>query len=165
MSQESLLDFWGTQTRIIGDLIEPWKAEHELATTSHIFEKLCPSLVLGCERLQLALPALKRSLFQRHRDESVLALGTKYYQFYKDQLEICESAASIARDVVEEGFALPSLPRLEIAIRELAAFIEGEVDQLPRIRPEILAISSEQYERGEYQSAREFLDELRRRAD
>ena len=164
--QDSLLDYCGTQARGIGDMIEPWKADHERATIAHALDKMFPLIIEGCQLARDSFPRLKRNLFDtHHRNESVLLLGSKYHDAYKSYIENCESLLVIAREVVGEGFDISTLAGAEEAIQGLRQFFETEVDQLPRIDREAIARSTEQYERGEYRSAREVFDELRRRSE
>src|SRR5260221_12023416 len=96
-TQDSLLDYCGSQTRLIGEMIEPWKAEHKGATIAHALDKMFPLIIEGCELLRESFPQLKRNLFDaHHRNESVLLLGSKYYDGYKNYIEDCESLLSIA---------------------------------------------------------------------
>jgi hypothetical protein len=165
-TQDSLLDYCGTQARLIGDMIEPWEADHEGATIAHALDKLFPLIVEGCELLREKFPQLKRNLFVAcEQGESVLLLGSKYYDGYKKYIEDCESLLSIARDRQAEGLEISTLAGAEAAVQRLRQFFDIEVDHLPRIRPEVIALSTEQYERGEYRSAREVFDELRRRSE
>jgi hypothetical protein len=162
-AQDSLLDYCGTHARLIGDMIEPWKADHESATIAHVLESMFPILIRGCELFIEAFPPLKQNLVDaHHRNESVLALGSKYYDNYKNYLETCEPLLTTARELVGEGHDISTLMDAEVAIRRFRQFFETDVDQMPRIRPEVVALSTEQYERGEYRSAREVIDELRR---
>jgi hypothetical protein len=165
-THDSLLDYCGTQARVIGDMIEPWKADHERATVAHALESMFPLIVEGCELLRGSLPQLKRNLFDaHHRDESVLVLGSKYHDHYKDYLEHCESLLATARGLVGEGQDISTLAGAEAAVDRLRRFFEVEINRLPRIDPEAIARSTEQYERGEYRSVREVIDELRRQVE
>jgi hypothetical protein len=163
-TQDSLLDYCGTHARLIGDMIEPWKVDHEQATIAHALDSMFPLLIKDCELLRDSYPQIKRNLFDAHyRNESVLALGSKYYDDFKHYLESCEPLLATARELVGEGHDISTLTAAEEAIGRLRQFFEVEMDRLPRIRPEVLARSTEQYERGQYRSAREVFDELRRR--
>ena len=162
-TQDSLLDYFGTQARLIGDMIEPWKADHEGATIAHALDKMFPLIVKGCALLIDSFPQVKRNMFEaHHRNESVLTLGTKYHDYYRRYLEDCESLSSIARGLVDEGHDISTLVDAESAIGRLRQFFDVEFAHFPRINPEAIARSTEQYERGEFRSAREVLDELRR---
>ncbi len=165
-AQDSLLGYFGAHARAIGDMIEPWKADHEEATIAHALDAMFPGLIEGSTLLRDSLPDLKRNLFEAHRrNESVLVLGSKYYDQYKNYLENCEHLLAVARRLASEGHEISTLAAAEEAIGGLREFFETEVDQLPRVDIEAITRSTEQYERGEYRSAREVIDELRRQSD
>ncbi len=165
-AQDTLLDYCGTQARLIGDMIEPWKADHKKSIIAHALDTLFPLIIEGCELARESFPQIKRNLFDaHHRNESVLVLGSKYYDDYKNYLEYCEPLLVIARELVGEGHEISTLSDAEEAVRQLREFFETEVDRMPRIDLEAIARSTEQYERGEYRDAREVIDELRRQSD
>jgi hypothetical protein len=165
MLADALLDFCGMQTQVIGDLIEPWKSEHDSKVMSHLFEKLIPRLREGCRQLEEALPDFKETMVRHHGEHSILELGTKYHEGYLRHLALCESVIALAHSLIEEGFAMPSLPALEATVDQFQRFIESKVELLPRIRPERLALSMIEHESAHYSVAREFFDELRHRSD
>jgi len=147
-------------------MIEPWKADHEQATIAHALDTLFPLIIEGCELARDSFPQVKRNMFEAHsRHESVLVLGSKYYDHYKNYLEYCEPLLTIARELVGEGHKISTLAGAEAAVGQLRHFFETDLEHFPRIRPDEIAISTEQYERGEYRDAREALEEIRRRSD
>jgi hypothetical protein len=161
-AQDSLLDYFGTQAQLIGDMIEPWKADHEQATIAHALDSMFPLIAKGCGMLLGSYPHIKRNMFDAHRrNESVLVLGSKYYDNFKNYIENCEPLLATGRELVEDGHDISTLAAAEEAIQGLRRFFEDEMDEFPRIRPDVIARSTEQYERGDYRDLREVIDELR----
>ncbi len=164
MTQASLIDFCGSQARLVGDLIEPWKRQHDLSSLAQALETAIPSLIRGCELLEETFPIIRNSLVHG-RLPSVLEAGTKYYENYTGWIEDIEVLKSEADEAIRDGFAISGFDRLEMAIDRYRRFLKEEVELLPRIDPEMLARSTAEYERGEFQSVREVIDELRNRSD
>jgi hypothetical protein len=117
--------------------------------------------------LVLAWPAQIRqlvdSLWKRavnHEVEDFQTDGESVLRLVDDQIHITEGLRSAIVRFEKQGATIRRGAELEGVLEELKRIRADFAAGWPEINEEILAESREEYERGEYQSAREILDEL-----
>lgn len=159
MSESVLLRIHRGSVQALAEVVQSWTNPGVRATLAREVEEA----VRLCLRWPEEFQELWESLWRRaaaSEIEDYQATGEQFVNHLDHALRILDTVRERIREQQQQGRALASAAKLETVHAELHRLRHHAQERWPWINETIIQEALAEYERGEYRSVREILDEL-----